>query len=147
MYRSTRLIAVACLALGVGGHSPTQAIDETVTVLPPISYAHGGDAGMVLLAVCAAYAAPQAAWTRVRCEVGGTQYVLRVPQESPVAPGGLVWNLSDTTMTGPVATAVWEGGGRPPLRLCAHAEAAYNRPSGPSLVVTAEPVCRTIDAP
>ncbi len=137
--------AVATMALVLGTWSPpARAGGEVVTVARP-EVVYGGDhSGVVLLAVCYARAAPTAAWTRVTCRVGGTQLVLRIPKESPVSPGAPVWNVSDTTLPGPFAVAAWEGGGAFPLEVCAYAEAAYDQPTGPPLVVSDGPFCRTV---
>ncbi len=141
--RTIGRLSLASLALAVTSvHPPAQAAPETVTLARTETvYASEDGVNHTLLAVCRATATETAALTMVRCTVSTTQWILRMPPQSPVSPGGLIWNLSETSLPGPFAVAVWEGGGALPLDVCAYAEATFNRPTGPPYVATDGPEC------
>jgi hypothetical protein len=144
MPRSARRALVACLLIAGSAYAPAgHAADETVTADPPQTVFQGQGNSMFLIAICKAHAAPTAAWTRVRCTVEGTEWIIRMPPESPVSPGALIWNASDTTAPGPAAASIWIGSGPAPLTVCADAEAAFNQETGGNQHIVSDQECAT----
>ncbi len=141
------MLLVGALLLGAGGHPVARATqDEVVASIHPVYVSQDGT-DFAIAVVCRADATPTASWTWVSCLVDGEYGDIRVPPESPVSPGGLIWNPSFNQVPGPSAVALWVGTNPPPFQACAYAEAGFNQPTGGETVVVRHgPVCRTVEA-
>ncbi len=148
MSQPARFSVLACLIL-LGSWSPpaAYAAEEKVTALPPRFTWYDGAGGAFVVAACAAHAAPGATGIMARCTVGGSLWVARVPEDSPVVPDALIWNFSQTDLPGSAATAIWIGADPPPADVCSYAEATFSAlGGGDTHVVTDGPYCVRINA-